>query len=110
MWAQYEKHKGTRRQLDKVKPGKRELFQRRHSAELALYEAAARYLENLKAGGELITPKKWQAEAEKLTAQKDLQYQQMKATREEIKAVEGLRKAAEQLSRREQTRKQEPEL
>lgn len=70
----------------------------------------ARYLENLKASGELITPKKWQAEAEKLTAQKDLQYQQMKAMREEIKAVEGLRKAAEQLSRIEQTRKQEPVL
>lgn len=107
MWAQYEKHKGTRRQFDKVKPGKRELFQQRHSAELALYEAAARYLENLKANGELITPKKWQAEAEKLTAQKDLQYQQMKAMREEIKAVEGLRKAAEQLAKTEQTTKKE---
>ena len=107
MWAQYEKHKGTRRQLEKVKPGKRELFQQRHSAELALYEAAARYLENLKASGELITPKKWQAEAEKLTAQKDLQYQQMKAMREEIKAVEGLRKAAEQLAKTEQTTKKE---
>lgn len=53
---------------------------------------------------------KWQAKAEKLTAQKDLQYQQMKAMRKEIKAVEGLRKAAEQLSGSEQTRKQEPEL
>lgn len=51
-------------------------------------------LENLKTSGEPITPKKWQAEAEKLTAQKDLQYQQMKAIREEIKAVESLRKAA----------------
>ncbi len=107
MWAQYEKHKGTRRQLDKVKPGKRELFEQRHSAELALYEAAARYLENLKTSGELITPKKWQAEAEKLTAQKELQYQQMKAMREEIKAVEGLRKAAEQLAKTEQTHKKE---
>ncbi|WP_269477191.1 MobQ family relaxase [Hominibacterium faecale] len=107
MWAQYEKHKGTRRQLDKVKPEKRELFEQRHSAELALYEAAARYLENLKTSGELITPKKWQAEAEKLTAQKELQYQQMKAMREEIKAVEGLRKAAEQLAKTEQTHKKE---
>ena len=107
MWAQYEKHKGTRRQLDKVKPGKRELFEQRHSAELALYEAAARYLENLKTSGELITPKKWQAEAEKLTAQKELQYQQMKAMREEIKAVEGLRKAAEQLAKTEQPHKKE---
>lgn len=99
MWAQYEKYKGTRRQLDKVKPGKRDLFEQRHSAELALYEAAARYLENLKAAGEPIIPKKWRAEMNKLSAQKDLQYQQMKSMREEIKAVESLRKAAEQLAK-----------
>ena len=109
MWAQYEKHKGIRRQLDKVKPGKRDLFEQRHSAELALYEAATRYLENLKAAGEPITPKKWQAEADKLAAQKDLQYQQMKAMREEIKAVESLRKAAEQLAKEQpdQSKKKE---
>lgn len=107
MWAQYKKHKGTRCQLDKVKPGKRELFEQCHSAELALYEAAARYLENLKSTGELIIPKKWQAEADKLAAQKDLQYQQMKAMREEIKAVENLRKTAEQLAKTEQTYKKE---
>ena len=74
-----------------------------------MYEAATRYLENLKVAGELITPKKWQAEAEKLSAQKDLQYQQMKAMREEIKAVEGLRKAAEKLAKEQpdQSRKKE---
>jgi len=106
MWAQYEKHKGIRRQLDKVKPGKRDLFEQRHSAELALYEAAARYL---KAVGEPITPKKWQAETSKLTAQIDLQYQQMKAMREEIKAGENLRKAAEKLAKEQpdQNRKKE---
>jgi len=107
MWMQYEKHKGTRRQFDKVKPGKRELFEQHHSAELALYEAAARYLENLKATGEPITPKKWQAEMDKLSAQKDLQYQQMKTMREEIKAVEGLRKTAEQLAKTEPAHKKE---
>lgn len=105
MWAQYKKHKGTRCQLDKVKPGKRELFEQCHSAELALYEAAARYLENLKAAGEPITPKKWQAEMDKLSAQKDLQYQQMKAMREEIKALEGLRKAAEKLEKEQPDQK-----
>ncbi len=109
MWEQYEKHKGIRRQLDKVKPGKRDLFEQRHSAELALYEAAARYLKNLKAAGEPITPKKWQAETDKLAAQIDLQYQQMKAMREEIKAVENLRKAAEKLAKEQpdQSRKKE---
>ena len=92
-----------------MKPSKRELFEQPHSAQRALNEAAARYLENLKAAGEPITPKKWQAEMDKLSAQKDLQYQQMKAMREEIKAVESLRKVAEKLEKEQpdQSRKKE---
>ena len=107
MWEQYEKYKPVRRQLDKVKPSKRELFEQRHHAELALYEAAVRYLEDLKASGEPITPKKWRREVETLSAKKDLQYRDMRAMREEIKAVESLKKAAEQLSKTEQTHKKE---
>lgn len=45
-----------------------------------------------------------------LTAKKNLQYQEMRAMREELKAVEKLKKTVEQLARSEQTRKQEPEL
>ena len=60
-------------------------------AALALFEAAARYLENLKSSGEPITPKKWLAEVDKLTALKDSQYRDMRAMREEIKSVERLR-------------------
>ena len=41
MWEQYEKHKGIRRQLDKVKPGRKEAFEQKYGTELALYEAAA---------------------------------------------------------------------
>lgn len=74
-----------------------------------MYEAAARYLENLKSAGEPITPKKWQAEADKPAAQKDLQYQQMKAMREEIKAVENLRKAAEKPAKEQPNQNQKKE-
>ena len=49
MWAQYNKYKPIRKQLAKVKPEKRELFEQRHSRELILYDAAARYLKELKA-------------------------------------------------------------
>ena len=35
-----------------MKPEKRELFKQRHSRELILYDAAARYLKELKASGE----------------------------------------------------------
>ena len=48
MWAQYNKYKPIRKQLAKVKPEKRELFEQRHSRELILYDAAARYLKELK--------------------------------------------------------------
>ena len=114
MWEKYERNKGTRRQFDKMKPGKKkQQFEQKHSAELALYEAAVRYLEKLKATGEEVTPKKWQAEADRLKAEKSVQYQKMKAMREDIKAVENLKKTAEQLARTENEparKKEEQEL
>ena len=94
---QRDEHK----QFAKVKPEKRELFEQRHSRELILYDAAARYLKELKASGEEITPKAWQREIDLLTAQKQVDTIDMKAMREELKAVERLRKAADQLARQE---------
>src|SRR5699024_3921708 len=102
MWAQYNKYKPIRKQLAKVKPEKRELFEQRHSRELILYDAAARYLKELKDSGEEITPKAWQREIDLLTAQKQVDTIDMKAMREELKAVERLRKAADQLARQGQ--------
>ena len=109
MWEQYEKNKSIRRQLDKVEPGKKGQFEQKHGTELALCEAAARYLEKLKSGGEAVTPKKWRAESEKLTAQKEIHYQEMRTMREQIKAVENLRKAADQLERSQQDRNRKKE-
>lgn len=109
MWEQYEKHKGIRRQLDKVKPGKKGQFEQKHETELALYEAASRYLEKLKSDGEAVTPKKWRAESEKLTAQKEIHYQEMRSMREQLKAVENLRKAAGKLERSQQNQDRKKE-
>ena len=102
MWKQYSQYKAIRKQLDKEKPAKRELFEQRHSRELLLYEAAARYLKELKESGEEITPKAWEREISKLTAAKDVKYMDMRAMREELKAVERLKKAADRLARQEQ--------
>ena len=93
--------------MDKVAPGKREQFEQRHGADLALFDAAARYLEGLKSSGEAITPKAWKAEVQKLTAEKDSDYLTMRAMREDIKAVEALRKTAEHLAKGEQTQRRE---
>ena len=105
MWKQYSQYKAVHKQLDKVKPAKRELFEQRHSRELILYEAAARYLKELKDSGEEITPKAWEREISKLTAVKNVKYMDMKAMREELKAVERLKKAADHLARTEQSRR-----
>ena len=87
--------------------GKREQFEQQHSAELVLLDAAVRYLDKLKASGEAVTPKAWRAEVQKLTAEKDAAYLKMRAMREDIKAVETLRKTAECLAREEQTQRRE---
>ena len=107
MWEQYQKYKPVRQKLDKVAPAKREQFEQRHSADLALFDAAVRYLDTLKSSGESITPKAWRAEAAKLTAEKEADYLQMRAMREDIKAVETLKKTAERLAREGQTQRRE---
>ena len=105
MCAQYDRTKPVRQKLDKLKPGKREKYQQEHRGELAAFDTAAHFLKDLKASGEAITPKAWRAEAAKLTAQKDADYQKMRAMREDIKAVESLRKAADRLAREDQQEK-----
>ncbi|BAR06670.1 conserved hypothetical protein [Scardovia inopinata JCM 12537] len=111
MWKQYSDNKPVRQCLTALKPRAREKFQDAHSEELALYDAAVRYLNELKASGEKITPKHWQAEVERLTAQNSALYQQIKAMRTDIQAVEKIRKTADELARSEKSRDrgQEPE-
>ena len=107
MWAQYQKYKPIRQKLGKIAPGKKEQFEQRHSAELALFDAACRYMDKLKASGETITPKAWKSGADRLTVEKDADYLKMRAMREDIKAVETLRKTAEQMARESQTMQRE---
>ena len=107
MWAQYQKYKPVRQKLDKVSPGKKEQFEQRHNAELALFDAAVRYLDTLKASGEAITPKAWRAEAQRLTAKKEADYLTMRSMREDIKAVEILKKTANRLAKEGQTQHRE---
>lgn len=109
MWEQYNQYKSIHKQLAKVKPEKREQFEQRHSRELILYDAAGRYLKELKDSGEAITPKAWQLEIDQLAAGKQTDTLAMKAMREDLKAVERLRKTAEQLSRQERDKSHDRE-
>ena len=107
MWEQYQKYKPVRQKLDKVSPGKKEQFEQRHNAELALFDAAVRYLDTLKASDEAITPKAWRTETQRLTAEKDADYLKMRDMREDIKAVETLKKTADRLAREGQTQRRD---
>lgn len=69
MWKQYADNKPVHQRLASLKPHTREKFQDTHSVELALYNAAVRYLDELKASGKKIAPKHWQTEVKRLTAQ-----------------------------------------
>ena len=109
MWEQYNQYKSIHKQLAKVKPEKREQFEQCHSRELILYDAAVRYLKDLKDSGEGITPKAWQREIDQLTAGKQTDTLAMKSMREDLKAVERLRKTAEQLSRQERDKSHDRE-
>ena len=107
MWDQYSKSKFIHKRLSSIKPGMRDAFTEKHRAELILFDTAAKYFDDLKASGEAVAPQKWRAEVERLTAHKDEQYQRMKAMREDIKAVEKIRRTADQLAKMETHRNQE---
>ena len=106
MWEQYTNSKPVCQRLISLKPRAREKFQNAHSVELALYDATVRYLDDLKASGEKLMPKHWQAEAERLTIQNSALYQQMKAMSTDIQAVEKIRKTADELARSEKAKDQ----
>ena len=109
MWKQYSESRDIHQHLVALKPRAREKFQDAHSTELALYDAAVRYLDELIASGEKITPKHWQAETERLTARNRALYQQMKSMRTDIQAVEKIHKTADALARSDKSRDQTQE-
>lgn len=107
MWSHYEQYKPIRIQCDRLAGRKQERFMEEHRAEIALFDAAYRYLSDLKGKGESLMPKKWQIETKTLSAQKDKLYRQMDAMREEIKSLETLRKTVDRMTKDEQKRDKE---
>ena len=61
-----------------------------------MFSAAKKYLAELKKAGEKIEPKKWCHDISTLTNEKDLQYQEMRKMREEIREIEKQKKLLEQ--------------
>ncbi len=95
MWEQYEENKGVYQQLTTLKPGARNSFSEKYRVDLILFDSAASYFDELKASGEVISPKQWRAETVQLVAYKDSLFQQVKAMRGDIALLEKFRKSAE---------------
>ncbi len=100
MWEMYERNKYVRKQFDNMKPRKRDKFIEENHAELAMFERACNYFDELKSSGERIVPKGWKKERDKLTAEKDKLYTDMRKLREDIRAVENIRKTLDEMVRK----------
>ena len=71
--------------------GKREKFAEAHRADLAIWDAANRYLRaNLP--DMKLTPKAWQTELAALTAENEAEYARLKAQREEVTELQKVRR------------------
>ena len=103
MWEQYNQYKSIHKQLAKVKPEKREQFEQRHSRELILWRRSSPVSERTERQRRANHPKAWQRKSDQLAAGKQTDTLAMKSMRKDLKAVERLRKTAEQLSRQERT-------
>lgn len=106
MWRQYQKYLPLHKQLEQLKPRKQRQFREQHQADFILLAAAKKYLNELKKAGDKIEPKKWQHNIANLTDEKDLQYQQMRKMREEIREVENQKKLLEQTINRTEKHKE----
>ncbi len=69
LWEQYERYKPVWKQLDKVKPSKREKYIEDNRAALVLFDRACNHFDELETAGERITPKSWKKELDSLTAE-----------------------------------------
>lgn len=98
-WERYTENRDVVKHIATLRPKAQEREREHHSAEIILYDASVQYLAGLKERGIKLTPKRWKAEIAELTASKDAKYQQMYAMREQIKAAESIRKAAEKLGK-----------
>lgn len=107
MWSHYEQYKPIRMQCDRLAGRKQERFMEEHRAERALFDAAYRYLSDLKNGGEALAPKAWQKEAADLRKQRNTLYHKMQSMRDEIKTLETLRKTVDRMTRDEQRYRKE---
>ena len=110
----YNRYKALRQKADKLNPRKRAAFEEQHRSELAQFEAAKNYLQEMKNGGEKISMQTWRKELDRLKKESYGQEYELKRMAEQIKTAEHIRKDAERImeqnQQEEERRKSEPSL
>lgn len=81
------------------KPRKHAVFYESHRAELTLYEAAARYLQQVMNGRTTIPPKAWKAERSTLAGDNEILHQQYILLKKDVREVEIIRSSVDRVVR-----------
>lgn len=99
----YRRHRELYKQYHSLSGNKADMFRIRNYTEIALYEAAEKYLkENV--NGSTVEVGKWKSDIETLTEQKESLYSAMYKKRNEMKLAESVRKSVD-TALKQQTRK-----
>ena len=90
----YRRHRDLYKQYHSLSGNKADMFQIRNYTEIALYEAAEKYLkENV--NGSTLEVGKWKADIATLTEQKNKLYSEMYKKRDELKVAESIQKCVD---------------
>ena len=102
----YLKYKPVHDELKTLKNGwtnKRDKYEEAHRTELALWNAASRYLHaNLSQGVKSLPIAEWKRECATLKAQNTAEYEKLKETRAEVAGLQNIRKCVEIAQRADQ--------
>ena len=90
----YRRHRALYKQYHSLSGNKADMFRIRNYTEIALYEAAEKYLkENV--NGSTLEVGKWKADIATLTEQKNKLYSEMYKKRDELKIAESIQKSVD---------------
>lgn len=99
----YRRHRDLYKQYHSLSGNKADMFRIRNYTEIALYEAAKKYLkENV--NGSTVEVGKWKSDISTLTERKDRLYSEMYKKRDEMKLAESVQKSVD-TALKQQTRK-----
>lgn len=104
----YRKCRPVYKEYLSQKPKKKEDFYNSHTADLILYNAAVKFLKRNFNHGKLPVAE-WKAQVEELTPKKQSLYADMYRLRDEVKAVEDIKKQLDGITQ-EQTRQKSREI